>query len=120
MNVNFNNAGNKDYNFAAFGTACSEGKPAAANLEAFPGSSVCPAAASPAGQQKQPAKKSRFGLPGGLSLPGGNLPGMSSLPGTNKNPPAPMLVPHAWQQELAVVVGAIDEARRAGSGQAKN
>jgi hypothetical protein len=107
--------GGKTYNFAAFGTACPEDKPPA-GLEAYSGGSTCAPAAAAQQQQQQPKK--RFGLPIPIpSLPGG-IPGSASLPGGKNAPPQPMMVPHAWQQDLKVVVDAIDEARRGGPNQA--
>lgn len=101
LNVDF---GGKGYNFAAFGTACPDEKPAA-GLDVYNGGTICPPPPSTAAAP--PPKKGGIlsHVPGNLHLPG-------SGGGGN---PAPMLVPRTWQQDLNVVAAALDEARRGGS-----
>jgi hypothetical protein len=115
LDLNFNNGGKRDYNFAAFGTTCPGDTPATARppagLEPFPGTSVCPAPANQQ-QQQQPQRKRKIsiggiGLPDSVKLPTGK---------NNNNQTVPMIVPHAWEQDLKVVADAINQARH-GSGQ---
>ena len=110
VNLEFTDGSKKTYNFAAFGTSCPGEKPAP-GADPFPGGSTCPAPANAA-----PApKKGKFGLPGGLpvGLPSGGLGSM--IPGGKNGATVPMLVPQKWQQDLKVLVDAIEEARRGGT-----
>ncbi len=101
LNLDF---GGKGYNFAAFGTACPDDKPAP-GLEVYSGATVCPPAQSTAAAQTKKGGILGHTLPGGLKLPIGGGNGTA----------APMLVPRTWQDDLKVVAAALDEARRGGS-----
>ena len=90
--------------------SCPGDKPSP-GVDPYPGGSTCPAPATAAPQQK----KGKFGLPAGLpvGIPTGGIGSM--IPGGKTGATVSMLVPQKWQQDLKVVVDAIEEARRGGT-----
>ena len=112
LNFAFNNGGKKEYNFAAFGTACpTDAKSGRNDLGPYAGGSVCPAPQAAAHPQ-QTSKKGGFGIPGSLGgAIGGGLAGMKDYMNSGAVTTVPMQVPQAWQQELKVVMDAIVQAK---------